>query len=249
VTWPAPVETASQLRATGSVTLDQNGNGVINFDPDNARQRWEVTSVVVSTNQPATATVVPVATTALNTTDITQLSQGNNRGQSWSGNQDTFGGQADVGPCDYFAVAFSPPPGTPAATNTDTGQATGPSAFQQLAVITLPAPGVWVIDWTVVLGGTPGSADTNNFRLVAGGTVPVAFLTESVNADTVGSYPQTPYTYTAAVAGVEIMLTTGPTNASAAAVYTGTVSTPSGSPLAGVIAYAIVTGTKFTRRA
>ena len=65
---------------------------LIEEDPDNARQRWEVTSVVVSTNQAANATVVPVATVALNTSDISVLSAGNNRGQSWSGNQDTFTG-------------------------------------------------------------------------------------------------------------------------------------------------------------
>jgi hypothetical protein len=111
MTWPV-TEIQSQLRTAGSVTLDADGNGVITFDPDNARQRWEVTGIVVSTDQPADATVVPVATVALNTSDITVLSTANNRGQSWSGNQDSFGGSTDVGPCDFLTIGFSPPPGT-----------------------------------------------------------------------------------------------------------------------------------------
>ena len=104
-------EVSGQLHASGSVTLNSSGNGVVSFTPDNARQRWEVTSVVVSTNQAANATVVPVATVALNTSDITVLSAGNNRGQSWSGNQDTFAGLTDVGPCDNLTIGFSPAPG------------------------------------------------------------------------------------------------------------------------------------------
>ena len=110
MTWPV-TEVSGQLRASGSVILNAGGNGVVSFTPDNARQRWEVTSVVVSTNQAANATVVPVATVALNTSDISELSAGNNRGQSWSGNQDTFGGLTDVGPCDNLTIGFSPAPG------------------------------------------------------------------------------------------------------------------------------------------
>lgn len=110
MTWPV-TEAAGLLRASGTVVLNASGNGVISLSPDNARQRWEVTSVVVSTNQAATATVVPVATVALNTSDITVLSSGNNLGQSWSGNQDTFSGKIDVGPADFLAIGFSPAPG------------------------------------------------------------------------------------------------------------------------------------------
>jgi hypothetical protein len=100
-----------QLRKSGSVTLDANGNGVLIFDPDNAWQRWVVTQVVVSTNQAATATVVPLVTLALNTSQLSTMSQGNQRGQSWNGNQETFTGAEDVGPCDSFSVIFSPPQG------------------------------------------------------------------------------------------------------------------------------------------
>jgi len=110
MTWPV-TEVSGQLRASGSVVLNASGNGVVSFTPDNARQRWEVTSMVVWTNQAANATVVPVATAALNTADISVLSAGNNRGQSWSGNQDTFAGLMDVGPCDNLTIGFSPAPG------------------------------------------------------------------------------------------------------------------------------------------
>lgn len=111
MTRPAPPEVESQLKKSGSVTLNASGNGMLTFDPDNANQRWEVTSIVVSTNQPATSTVIPVATVALNTAIVGLLSPGNNRGASWSGNQDTFQGKTHVGPCDNLNVMFSPPPG------------------------------------------------------------------------------------------------------------------------------------------
>jgi hypothetical protein len=74
-----------------------------------------LTYVTVSTNQPATAVVVPQCTLALNTTDITQLAQSNNYGTSWSGNNDTFNASIDVGPEDFITLLFFPPPGsTPA---------------------------------------------------------------------------------------------------------------------------------------
>lgn len=104
-------EIEARLIKSGSVKLDSTGNGVVTLDPENARQRWEVTSVVVSTNQSATATTVPVATVAKNTAIASQLSQGNNGGQSWSGNQDTFAGKWEISPADYLSVIFAPPPG------------------------------------------------------------------------------------------------------------------------------------------
>lgn len=105
------VEQQLQLKKSGQVKLDANGNGTLYFTPDNARQRWVVTSVVVSTNQAATVTLTPVATLALNSNDIGSMSAGNQRGASWSGNQDTFTGNLDVGPCDNLSVIFSPPSG------------------------------------------------------------------------------------------------------------------------------------------
>ncbi len=94
---------------------------MITFDPDNAWQRWEVNTVIVSTNQNATAAIVPTATAALNTVDPTTMSQGNVRGgMSWSGNNDTLYGESiDVGPADFFSVVFQPP----------SGQAGGPAAL------------------------------------------------------------------------------------------------------------------------
>ena len=137
MTWPAPVEVTSLLKKSGQVALDVNGNGALYFDPDNARQRWEVTSIVVKTNQPATATIVPVVHILLNTADVTVPSDGNNRGASWSGNEDTFQGKVDVGPCDFLTISFTPPagapgnPGTPAlfpSTTTWPGGSVYPSA-------------------------------------------------------------------------------------------------------------------------
>lgn len=113
---PAPaVETQTILKKSGSCVLDATGNGVIIFDPDNARQRWEVTSVVCATNQSATSTVVPVCTLAINTVAMGTMSQGNQRGATWNGNQDTFTGEIDVGPCDFLSVIFSPPAQTSGA--------------------------------------------------------------------------------------------------------------------------------------
>ena len=114
MTFPV-TEIEGRLVKSGSVKLDSTGNGVITLDPENARQRWEVTSVVVSTNQAATATVVPVATVAKNTAVASQLSQGNNGGQSWSGNQDVFAGKWEISAADFLSVIFSPPPGASGA--------------------------------------------------------------------------------------------------------------------------------------
>jgi hypothetical protein len=105
-------ETAVNLTKSGSVTLSSSGQGVIEFDPDSGNQRWEVTNVVVSTNQPATATVIPVVSLALNCPFAADLVPNNQLGQSWSGNQDQWaGGIIDVSPADSFCVVFTPPPG------------------------------------------------------------------------------------------------------------------------------------------
>lgn len=113
--WQPPdhwTETQSQLKVSGQVTLNSAGKGYISFSPDNARQRWVVEQVVTTTNQAALSTTVPVATIALNSTDITTMSPGNQRSATWSANQDTWQGAEDVGPCDFFSVLYSPPPGS-----------------------------------------------------------------------------------------------------------------------------------------
>lgn len=109
------VEQQGQLKTSGSVVLSATGSGTITLSPTSASMRWLVTAVGVSTNQDATATVVPVAELALNATGKTTMSSGNSFGASWSGNRDSFSGQMDVGPCDFLAVLFYPAPGsTPA---------------------------------------------------------------------------------------------------------------------------------------
>lgn len=110
-----PGEVEGLLKKSGSVKLDSNGLGVITFDPDNANQRWEITEVVNATDQNATATVIPVVTLAVNTVTFKTMSQGNQRGASWSGNQEVFRGIAHVGGADFFTVSFSPPPGATGA--------------------------------------------------------------------------------------------------------------------------------------
>lgn len=105
------VEVSGELKKSQQVTLNANGDGVITFDPDHANQRWEVTSVVVKTNQSATAVVIPVATLAINAVTLVTMSPGNQRGASWSGINDVFAGLLNIGPCDFLSVIFSAPPG------------------------------------------------------------------------------------------------------------------------------------------
>lgn len=110
------VETAAMLTKSGSVVLAADGTGVIILDPDNANQRWEVTNVDVSTNQPGTATTIPMVTIALDTVTLATLASYNQRGSSWSGNQDQWsGGTIDVGPCNYLSICFSPVTGASGA--------------------------------------------------------------------------------------------------------------------------------------
>jgi hypothetical protein len=105
------VETQAQLKKSGSVTLNASGQGAIYFDPDSARQRWVVTTVIVKTNQAFNAGTVPTVNLALNSNDVTTMSDGNARGATWSGNQDTWNGEIDVSSGDYLSVIISPPAG------------------------------------------------------------------------------------------------------------------------------------------
>jgi hypothetical protein len=105
-------EIPGDLKKSMQATLDSAGNAVIIFSPDHANQRWEVTAIAVNTNQAATATLVPNAVPALNTTSVSTLSAGNQRGAAtWSGNNDIFRGLIDVGPCDFLSILFYPPKG------------------------------------------------------------------------------------------------------------------------------------------
>lgn len=112
MTTPAGTEYSATLKKNGSVALDEFGNGTIYFDPENARQRWQVTSVVVATSQAPTDIPVPTAGVYLNgvyqgtALQGVATSPGGSQGVTWSGSQDTFTGQVDVGPCDQLAVVF-----------------------------------------------------------------------------------------------------------------------------------------------
>jgi glucose/arabinose dehydrogenase len=112
--WTPPThwtETEAQLKKSGTVTLNSAGKGTITFDPDSARQRWVVTGVEVTTNQAFNAGTVPTVNLALNANDLTTMSDGNRRGATWSGNQDTWTGSIDVSPADFLSVIFGPPAG------------------------------------------------------------------------------------------------------------------------------------------
>lgn len=112
--WQPPAhwaESQSQLKKSGSVTLNSSGQGTIYFDPDTARQRWVVSRVVVTTNQAFNAGTVPTVDLALNANDVVTMSDGNRLGATWSGNQDTWEGEIDVGPADFLSVIFGPPTG------------------------------------------------------------------------------------------------------------------------------------------
>lgn len=104
-------ESQSQLKKSGSVTLNSSGTGTIYFDPDSARQRWVVNSIVVTTNQAFNAGTVPTVNVGLNANDVVTMSDGNRLGATWSGNQDTWSGEIDVGPCDFLSILFGPPTG------------------------------------------------------------------------------------------------------------------------------------------
>lgn len=105
------IEITSELKKSGQVALSASGIGVLQFYPDHANQRWEIDSIVVSTNQSATATTVPFVSLALNTVDPTTASPGNAQGSTWNGNSETFTGSIKVGECDFLAVLFTPPKG------------------------------------------------------------------------------------------------------------------------------------------
>jgi hypothetical protein len=67
-----------------------------------------VNTVIVNTNQAFSAGTVPTVTVALNANDIVTMSDGNQLGSTWSGNQDTYRGEIDVGPADFLSVIFAP---------------------------------------------------------------------------------------------------------------------------------------------
>jgi hypothetical protein len=90
------------LSAAGTVTLDASGNGQIPFDVYSANHKWLIKGVVVSTNQPSTTTPYPTVTVYLGA-----VSQGESSGASWTGNQETFAGNIEMGCADTLFVNFA----------------------------------------------------------------------------------------------------------------------------------------------
>lgn len=111
MTYPVINEASGQLHKADSAIMDGTGGATLIFTTENARQRWEVTTVVVSTNQDPTVAPYPRAEVFVNDSS----SMGNSQGATWTGNQDTFTGTTDVGPCDNLIVVFTGgPPGATA---------------------------------------------------------------------------------------------------------------------------------------
>lgn len=104
-------EVSGPVRKSSTVVLDASGKGVVEFAPHSGNTRWIITSVVVSTNQTATASLIPYATAALNTFDISMLSATNDFGATYEANNDAFYGSMDVPPTATFCVLAYPPPG------------------------------------------------------------------------------------------------------------------------------------------
>lgn len=116
MSWTPPdhwSETQSILKKSGTTTLNANGAGVIYFNTDSARQRWVINSIIVKTSQAFNAGTVPTVTIALNSNDVTTMSQGNQLGSTWSGNQDTYEGEIDLSSGDFLSILFAPPTGQP----------------------------------------------------------------------------------------------------------------------------------------
>lgn len=84
-------EVESVLQKSATVTLDGNGNGTVDFDVDNAWQRWVIDSVRVKTSQGNTQTPYPLAE-VFNGPIASAFSEG----ATFTGNQDTFRGRVDL---------------------------------------------------------------------------------------------------------------------------------------------------------
>ena len=84
-------EEPGYLNESDNVVLDSNGNGTVDFDVDNAWQRWVIDSIVVSTSQGSTQTPYPTAEVYAG-----PIAPPFSQGASWTGNQDTFKGRVDL---------------------------------------------------------------------------------------------------------------------------------------------------------
>lgn len=85
-----------------SVKLDASGNGQVQFDVRSSNQQYRIDTVVVSTNQASTSSPYPTATLYEN-----NVQAGMSNGASWTGNQDTFGGEFIIDAGTDLIVAFT----------------------------------------------------------------------------------------------------------------------------------------------
>lgn len=90
-----------KLRESSSALLDASGNGTLSFRVP-SWQRWRVTEVVVSTDQPAGSTPVPTSNTYLNGTDPAYL-----EGGTRDGDLDVGHGLIEADPGDVIYQVFS----------------------------------------------------------------------------------------------------------------------------------------------
>jgi hypothetical protein len=104
-----------------------------------------------------------------------------------------------------------------------TGIVTRPSAFSLIAGPTPLPAGVYLVSWTVILAGTPGGADANNFLLNLNGPGNIGFINEwpSVNPGAAGAYPQPTATVTVPSGGGALTLLSSSHNATAGTIYAG----------------------------
>ena len=95
-------EREGNLSVADNVTLDSNGNGTIDFDVDNAWQRWVIDSIVVSTSQGSTQTPYPTAEVFAG-----PISPVFSEGATWTGNQDTLAGRVELDQGSELHVVFT----------------------------------------------------------------------------------------------------------------------------------------------
>lgn len=95
-------EDEGDLNEFGKVKLDASGNGTIDFDVDNAWQRWVIDSIVVSTSQASTQTPYPTAEVFAG-----PIAPPFSQGATWTGNQDTFKGRVDLDSGSELHVVFT----------------------------------------------------------------------------------------------------------------------------------------------
>lgn len=91
------------LRRTARVTLDGNGNGSVMFEVFSANHRWQIRTLVASTDQAQTAAPYPQVVAYLGQNQQAARSEGG----SWLGNQVTMRGDVDMDAGEDLTVAFT----------------------------------------------------------------------------------------------------------------------------------------------